>query len=275
MRRGVASGLVADARVRRIRFLGWWHQTLRHLLVSGGSSFVGGSIRPSGGCSKRQVLELACIFASEPCRQGPRASLHVSPNTVLDTWIVFVRKSKQQMISVLCPVSCSTASFKHVLFVVNMKKRLWLEVACPEPVGSNTWQTQPPASEMSMFGQMPSFTREPAQWLFQQDFWLNMKLAERESWLQHRESVAMQHEDVLFLRTLERSHMEQQDVIEMSHYHWDNLDHLMEYQHAWRILGGGPCRVSVGSRARREVASGLVADARVRRIRFWVGGIRP
>ena len=118
MRRGVASGLVADVRVRRIRFLGWWHQTLRHLLVSGGSSFVGGSIRPSGGCSKRQVLELACIFASEPCRQGPRASLHVSPNTVLDTWIVFVRKSKQQMISVLCPVSCSTASFKHVLFVV-------------------------------------------------------------------------------------------------------------------------------------------------------------
>ena len=184
------------------------------------------------------------------------------------------------MISVLCPVSCSTASFKHVLFVVNMKmqKRLWLEVACPEPVGSNTWQTQPPASEMSMFGEMPSFTREPAQWLFQQDFWLNMKLAERESWLQHRESVAMQHEDVLFLRTLERSHMEQQDVIEMSHYHWDNLDHLMEYQHAWRILGGGPCRVSVGSRARREVASGLaglVADARVRRIRFRVGGIRP
>ena len=111
--------------------------------------------------------------------------------------------------------------------------------ACPEPVGSNTWQTQPSASEMSMFGEMPSFTREPAQWLFQQDFWLNMKLAERESWLQHRESVAMQHEDVLFLRTLERSHMEQQDVIEMSHYHWDNLDHLMEYQHAWRILGGG------------------------------------
>ena len=67
-----------------------------------------------------------------------------------------------------------------------------------------------------------------------------MKPAERESWLQHRERVAMQHEDVLFLRTLEQSYMEQQDVIEMSHYyHWDNLDSLMEYQHAWRILGGG------------------------------------
>ena len=48
--------------------------------------------------------------------------------------------------------------------------------ACPEPVGSNTWQTQPSASEMSMFGEMPSFTREPAQWLFEQDFRLNMML---------------------------------------------------------------------------------------------------
>ena len=114
-----------------------------------------------------------------------------------------------------------------------------------------------------------------------------MKLAERESWLQHRESVAMQHEDVLFLRTLERSHMEQQDVIEMSHYHWDNLDHLMEYQHAWRILGVGavsrlgwkqsadgssirPCGRC--SRSKDQVlglmASGLEADARVRRIKF-------
>ena len=89
-----------------------------------------------------------------------------------------------------------------------MKKRLWLEVACPEPVGSNTWQTQPLASEMSMFGQMPEFSREPAHWLFKQDFWLNMKPAERESWLQHRERVAMQHE-VLLLRTLEQSYMEQ------------------------------------------------------------------
>ena len=48
--------------------------------------------------------------------------------------------------------------------------------ACPEPVGSNTWQTQPSASEMSMFGEMPSFTREPLQWLFEQDFRLNMML---------------------------------------------------------------------------------------------------
>ena len=39
------------------------------------SNFVVGSIRPSGRCSKRQVLELACIFASEQCRQGPRAFL--------------------------------------------------------------------------------------------------------------------------------------------------------------------------------------------------------
>ena len=149
---------------------------MRQMLVSEGSSFAVGSIRPSGRCSKRQVLELACIFASEPCRQGPRASLHVSPNTIGTLGLVSACKSKQKMFSALCHVSCSTASLKHVLCVVNMKKRLWLKVACPEPVGSNTWQTQPLASEMSMFGQMPEFSREPAHWLSKQDFWFVVRL---------------------------------------------------------------------------------------------------
>ena len=40
--------------------------------------------------------------------------------------------------------------------------------------------------------------------------------------------------------------MEQQDVVEMSRYNWDNLNEqgaqdLREYQHAWQVLGGGPC----------------------------------
>ena len=69
------------------------------MLVSEVSNFVVGSIRPSGRCSKRQVLELACIFASEQCRQGPRAFLHVSPNTK-----IFLRD-----------VMRSTVSLKHVL----------------------------------------------------------------------------------------------------------------------------------------------------------------
>ena len=56
----------------------------------------------------------------------------------------------------------------------------------------------------------------------------------------------MQYEDVLYLRELERSNMEQQDVVEMSRYNWDILDEqgaqdLREYQHAWQVLGGGPC----------------------------------
>ena len=65
------------------------------------------------------------------------------------------------------------------------------------------------------------------------------------SLLEFRERVAMQYKDVLFLRELERSKMEQQDVVEMSRYHWDDLDDedvksLREYQHAWQVLCGGP-----------------------------------
>ena len=72
-----------------------------------------------------------------------------------------------------------------------------------------------------------------------------MSSEERVSWLQYREGVAMKYEDVLFIRELEQLNMEQQDVVEMSRYHWDDLDDqgvqdLREYQHAWQVLGGGP-----------------------------------
>ena len=72
-----------------------------------------------------------------------------------------------------------------------------------------------------------------------------MSPQEKESWLQFRERVTMQYEDALFIRKSEQIQMEQQDVVEMSRYHWENLDpdeaqSLEEYRHAWRLLGGGP-----------------------------------
>ena len=56
--------------------------------------------------------------------------------------------------------------------------------------------------------------------------------------------VTMQFEDVLFLRRMEQSQMEQQDIVEMSRYHWDCLykderRSLKNYRHLWRHLGGG------------------------------------
>ena len=92
---------------------------------------------------------------------------------------------------------------------------------------------------------MPEFVRETGAWLYKQYFWAKMSSEERVSWLQYREGVAMKYEDVLFIRELEQLNMEQQDVVEMSRYHWDDLDDqgvqdLREYQHAWQVLGGGP-----------------------------------
>ena len=76
-------------------------------------------------------------------------------------------------------------------------------------------------------------------------FWAKMSPEGKVSWLESQERIAMQYEDVLFIRELEQLNMEQQDVVEMSRYHWDNLDDeevrdLKEYQHAWQVLGGGP-----------------------------------
>ena len=71
-----------------------------------------------------------------------------------------------------------------------------------------------------------------------------MSSEEKVSWLEFRERIGMQYEDVLFLRELERCNMEQQDVVEMSRYNWDlddeGVQDLREYQHAWQVLGGGP-----------------------------------
>jgi len=98
---------------------------------------------------------------------------------------------------------------------------------------------------MSLRGSMPEFKREEATWLFSQPFWLGMSPLDKESWMEHRERVTMEYEDFLFLCTLEQSQMEQQDVVDMSRYHWNSLEpeemqSLREYQHAWRVLGGGP-----------------------------------
>ena len=98
---------------------------------------------------------------------------------------------------------------------------------------------------MTLKSRMPEFIRETGAWLYKQKFWAKMSSEEKVSWLEFRERVAMQYKDVLFLRELERSNMEQQDVVEMSRYHWDELDDqgvqdLREYQHAWQVLGGGP-----------------------------------
>ncbi len=89
------------------------------------------------------------------------------------------------------------------------------------------------------------FKREAASWLFSQDFWLEMSPEQKESWLQHRETVTMEYEDVLFLRELEREHMEQEDVVEMSKLNFDcrcseEVQSLNEYKYTWRVLGGGP-----------------------------------
>ena len=51
-----------------------------------------------------------------------------------------------------------------------------------------------------------------------------MSSEEKVSWLELRERIGMQYEDVLFLRELERSNMEQQDVVEMSRYNSRDLD---------------------------------------------------
>ena len=97
---------------------------------------------------------------------------------------------------------------------------------------------------MALHSRMPEFVRETGAWLYKQYFWAKMSSEERVSWLQYREGVAMKYEDVLFIRELEQLNMEQQDVVEMSRYHWDDLDDedvksLREYQHAWQVLGGG------------------------------------
>ena len=105
-----------------------------------------------------------------------------------------------------------------------------------------------PSSEhatMSLRGSMMEFTREGAIWLFSQDFWLEMSSSEKMSWLEFRERVTMQYEDILHLRDMEQCQMAQQDVVEMSRLHFDpdlveEFVSLEEYQHAWRILGGGP-----------------------------------
>ena len=71
-----------------------------------------------------------------------------------------------------------------------------------------------------------------------------MSFEEKESWLETRERIGMQYEDVFFLRELEQVNMEQQDVVEMSRYNWDlddeSVQDLREYQHAWQVLGAGP-----------------------------------
>ena len=97
---------------------------------------------------------------------------------------------------------------------------------------------------MSFRSSMPVFEREEGSWLFNQDFWLGMSPLQKEAWLEYREGVTMQYEDILFIRELERTAMGQQDVVEMSRYHWDDMGpeeklELSEYQHAWRVLGGG------------------------------------
>ena len=91
---------------------------------------------------------------------------------------------------------------------------------------------------------MPEFIRETGAWLYKQKFWAKMSSEEKVSWLEYRERIGMQYEDVLFLRELERCNMEQQDVVEVSRYNWDlddeGVQDLREYQHAWQVLGGGP-----------------------------------
>jgi hypothetical protein len=91
---------------------------------------------------------------------------------------------------------------------------------------------------------MGEFQRETASWLVRQPFWLNMATCQKESWLEFREGVTIQHEDILFIRDMERASMEQQDIVEMSRYRWVDLNHeerqsLQEYQGAWEVLGGG------------------------------------
>ena len=83
---------------------------------------------------------------------------------------------------------------------------------------------------------MPEFIRETGAWLYKQKFWAKMSSEEKVSWLEFRERIGMQYEDVLFLRELERLNTEQQDVVEMSRYNWGDLDDegaqdLREYQH--------------------------------------------
>ena len=91
---------------------------------------------------------------------------------------------------------------------------------------------------------MGEFQRETASWLVRQPFWLSMATCQKESWLEFREGVTIQHEDILFIRDMERASMEQQDIVEMSRYRWVDLNHeerqsLQEYQGAWEVLGGG------------------------------------
>ena len=91
---------------------------------------------------------------------------------------------------------------------------------------------------------MGEFQRETASWLFKQPFWLQMSTCQKESWLEFREGVALQYEDILRILDMERANMEQQDIVEMSRYRWVDLNHeerqsLQEYQGTWQILGGG------------------------------------
>ena len=85
---------------------------------------------------------------------------------------------------------------------------------------------------------MSEFRRESAEWLYTQVFFISMTAPEQQAWLEYRERVTLQYEDPLFHRSEERERMEQEDVIEMSHYTWDaRCEALAEYQHAWRVLG--------------------------------------
>ena len=91
---------------------------------------------------------------------------------------------------------------------------------------------------------MGEFQRETASWLFEQPFWLQMSTCQKESWLEYREGVALQYEDILRILDMERANMEQQDIVEMSRYRWVDLNHeerqsLQEYQRTWEVLGGG------------------------------------
>ena len=72
-----------------------------------------------------------------------------------------------------------------------------------------------------------------------------MSSVQQEDWLSFRERVAMQYEDLLFLRELENEAMALEDVVELSRMHWDSSDdednqfNLSLLRRIWDYLGGG------------------------------------
>ena len=56
---------------------------------------------------------------------------------------------------------------------------------------------------MALHSRMPEFLRETGAWLLKQYFWAKMSSEEKVSWLESRERIAMQYEDVFFIRELE------------------------------------------------------------------------